>query len=346
MRILLNTFILTFTLAAFAQEPVFNIESEIAPCGGKGKLIFSGLQSGVKYKISMNNGVSYSSVEADAEGKIVKEGLAGRYDLIMKNDFGRATAKGYIPSEGSLPTYTLEQSPSECGAPGKITINGLNPNETYRISTNNGESYKHLSADANGAAFIEVRSGRFDVLVANDCGFSKSEITVAKEGSKPDFTVETEPSACDALGKLILTNLEPSTSYQLSINDGESFEFISTGGDGTIKKGVKGGNYRMIIKTSCGTAEGEATVISEGNAPEFTTSIEMENPASKKGTIVFSGLEALKLYQVSINSGESYSFITSDENGDIRKEVMLGSYKAIVKNKCGSSSATVIVKSN
>jgi len=343
MKFFLNTIALFSVISLSAQAPVFTIETETAPCGGKGKMIFTGLSPEINYKISMNNGVSFFITKPDADGKITRTGIAGEYDVIMQNDFGRITTKQIIPSEGVAPIFTLSQEPSVCGNQGAITVEGLTAGEIYRVSTTNGESYKHLTAGAEGTVQLSVYGGRYDVLVANDCGFTKGEITVGKEGEKPGFTVETEPSQCDKIGTIILNDLEPAAKYHVSVDGGENFEFLNADQNGTIKKGVQAAHYDLIVKTSCGTATEVADVTSEGSAPSFTTDIEVENELSKKRTIVFSGLDALILYQLSLNGGETYSFIAADDNGEIRRDVLIGSYNAVIKNKCGSSSANVTV---
>ncbi len=346
MKIFLNIIALFSVMTLTAQKPVFTIETETAPCGGMGKMIFTGLSPSINYKISMNNGVSFTIGKPDAEGKITKTGLAGEYDIIMQNDFGRITGKHRIPSEGIAPTFTLSQEPSVCGEVGNITVEGLTAGEIYRVSTTNGESYKHLTASSEGTIQLPVHGGRYDILVANDCGFTKGEITVGREGDKPDFTVETEPSQCDKIGTIILNGLEPAAKYHLSIDGGENFEFINADESGAIKKGAKPAHYELIVKTSCGTARQTADITSEGSAPNFTTAIEMENELSKNGTIVFSGLEPVNLYQISFNGGENYSFITADSNGEIRKEMEKGLYNVIIKNKCGSSTEKITVGNN
>jgi len=346
MKVILNIIALFSVLTLSAQQPVFTIETETAPCGGKGKMIFTGLSPSVNYKISMNNGVSFIIEKPDAEGKISRTGLAGEYDIIMQNEFGRIVGKHRIPSEGIAPTFTLSQEPSVCGDQGSITVEGLTAGEIYRISTTNGESYQHLTASTEGTVQIPVLGGRYDILVANDCGFTKGEIVVGKEGDKPDFTVETEPSQCDKIGTIILNGLEAAAKYHVSIDGGENFEFLNADESGAIRKGAKAGHYELIVKTSCGTATETADITSEGSAPSYTTAIEMEHELAKKGTIVFSGLEPVNMYQISLNGGENYSFITADTNGEIRKEAANGTYNTIIKNKCGSSTAKVIVGHN
>lgn len=219
---------LLLQLFIYAQPPKLNTRIESAPCGGKGKIVFFGLVPELPYKVSVNNGKSFSRITPNPRGEITIENLPGRYDVIITNEYGRVKGEATIPTKGAVPKFKLSQSPSVCGNQGNIIVEGLKPTVSYRISTDNGESYKHFSVNDTGIVSIPIHAGDYDVLVANKCGFAKNEITVTKKGKAPKFKLSSKPSKCEQPGSIIISGLEAGASYEVSTNNGQKFSFFET----------------------------------------------------------------------------------------------------------------------
>ncbi|MFK7899584.1 MAG: hypothetical protein AB8B61_02385 [Cyclobacteriaceae bacterium] len=343
MKITLSIIITTLSLVAYSQAPVITAETSIAKCGKNGEIILNGLIPEITYKVSTNNGESFKSTNPDGDGKIVSSVKGGTHYVILKNDFGTANSKVSVPMEGGAPTFTTSSTDQVCEKKGTMTLEGLTPDVIYRVSYDNGENYDFHTADKEGKVVVDLEGGEYDILVANDCGFTKTIASIAKTKETITFTTETEPSQCGKPGVLTLTGLDPDKTYEISTNNGEKFSFLKTSSEGSIVRYVYAGTYKIIVKSPCGTQTGEASVASEGSAPAIATSIEAESAYAKRATIVFGQLTPLSIYQLSLNNGQNFSYKTANEEGEVRIDVELGKHEVILKNKCGSSNRVVPV---
>jgi gliding motility-associated-like protein len=146
----------------------------------------------------------------------------------------------------------------------------------------------------------------------------------------PTFTVSasTNPSACGAAdGEIIISGLDPNTSYEVVYNDASgsvNLGTITTDASGEyVISGLGAGSYTNVTVTlgNCDfTLPGGAITLTDPGAPTFSISaFSTTSCAGSDGGFTITGLDPNETYDVSYNDGTGVvnATLVSDASGNI-----------------------------
>jgi len=257
------------------------------------------------------------------------------------------------------PVFTVtDTSPTTCsGLDGELLIAGLVPGNTYTVSYNeNGTPATPISttADVNGEILVNgLTAGTYTFVTVDLNGCSATDVNTFTlvDPPMPTFTiVANNPSTCGGFdGSLVLSGLDPSTSYDINFNDDGLPISINVSSDGTgeiIIGGLDAGVYTDVAVTLNGcttTLTGPYNLV-DPNAPTFTIGATV-NPSGcgvADASITINGLDPSTTYNLtySVNGVPvGPASITTDANGDwIISGIQGGTYDGITIELAGCSS--------
>lgn len=200
------------------------------------------------------------------------------------------TLSGCVSSPSSVvitinarPTFTVGNlvNPSGCGfTNGSITISGLIASANYTLTYNDGGTPVgpiNITADASGAYLISsLDAGSYASFVVDDgtCTFTVAGPFNLTDPNSPVFTLSsTNPTTCGGTeGTITISGLDPSTSYDISYNDGAGVvnATISTNGAGQIVlTGLGAGTYSgfVAVLSGCTGTNNGPVVLTDPLAP-------------------------------------------------------------------------------
>ncbi len=296
--------------------PVFAVTpTDPTGCVADGTLEFSGLSPSTSYDVTYTvDGVVVGPVTytSDAAGIILLTGLdAGTYTVITISLGGCDAFDGgtYILTYPGFAFTVSTTNPVTCSPDGTLTIDGLNPAESYDITyTVDGVVVGPVpfTTDGTGAiVIIGLPEGTY-----TDITVEQSVCSLVDPGpyliTYPaiTFTVSTtDPTFCDASGGLTLDGLFPNTTFQITYTvDGVIIGPVGYTSDATgqvIIPGLIAGTYTNItveVATCTGIDPGPYVL----NNPAFAFAVTTTDPTlcDDSGTIILSGLFPNETVQV------------------------------------------------
>jgi len=264
------------------------------------------------------------------------------------------------------PVFTVaDTSPSTCsGADGELLIAGLVAGNSYTVSySENGTPATPISttADVNGEILISGLSAgtyTFVTVDLNGCSTTDVNTFTLVDPSMPTFTiVANNPTVCAGLdGSLVLSGLDPSTSYDIDYNDDGLPISINVPSDGTgeiIIGGLDAGVYTDVAVTlnGCATTLAGPYNLVDPNAPTFTVGATV-NPSGcgvADASITLNGLDPSTTYNLTYNVNGvpvGPASITTDVNGDwVISGIQGGTYDGVTieLSNCTSTDAGVFI---
>jgi len=383
-----GTYTVTYTIAASGgcaaftttasvtinATPSFSITGSTDPTGcgtADGTITLGGLTPSTTYTITYDDGtvVNLGAVTTDASGNYVITGLiSGSYsNFTVTNAAGCTlvvTGPAALTDPGS-PTFTVGGAidPTTCGGTdGSITISGLNPSTTYDITYNDGAlvNLGSVTTDASGNYVITgLGAGSytgFTVTSAGCTGSDNSIITLTDPGSPVfAFSGSTDPTTCGGTdGTITITGLNPSTSYDITYNDGSLVNLgtVTTDASGNyVITGLDAGTYTAFTVTLAGCTGTDNSIITltDPASPTVTASASTDPTtcSGTDGTITLSGLLPNTSYTITYDDGTVVNLgsVSTDASGNyVITSLAAGSYTAftVTINGCTGSDNTTI----
>jgi gliding motility-associated-like protein len=346
----------------------FNVSTtDPTTCGGvEGTLTIGGLNPSTSYNVTYDDDgttIGPAAIMTDGAGDIIITGLdAGVYDNFIVELAGCTTpdAGPYVLADPLAPTFTVSTTdPLSCGAfDGTITISGLNPSTSYNVNyDDDGTTVGPTSMVSNGAGDIVITgvdAGIYDNITVelNNCSTTDPAGYGLSDPSAPVFTVSTvDPSSCGNVdGSLIISGLNPATSYDITYDDGTTVgptAVVSDGAGDIVITGLDAGVYDALVVSliGCTTNDAGPYVLSDPAAPTFTVStVDPTTCGGVDGSITISGLTPTTSYNITYDDGTTVgpTAIVSDGAGEILLSGLnAGSYTNIIVELIGCSTMDV-----
>lgn len=257
------------------------------------------------------------------------------------------------------PVFTVvDTSPSTCsGTDGELLITGLVSGNTYTVTySENGTPATPVSttADGNGEIAIgNLTAGTFTFVTVDLNGCSSTDVNTFTlvDPPMPSFTiVANNPTTCGGFdGSLVLSGLDPNTTYSINFDDDGTPISVSMTSDGTgeiIISGLDAGVYANVAVTlsACTTTLAGPYNLVDPNAPTFSIGATV-NPSGcgiADASITINGLDPNTTYNLTYNVNGvpvGPTSITTDANGDyIISGIQGGTYDGITIELAGCSS--------
>jgi gliding motility-associated-like protein len=209
--------------------------------------------------------------------------IAGTYNysIPLTGGCGTVNATGTI-TVNPEPVFAVTTSdPSGCGnSDGTITFTGLTPAGSYDVTYNDGATPVTLNgqiADGSGNIVISGQNaGSYGTFVVDDgnCTYTVTGPFTLTDPSSPTFTLSyTDPTTCGGTeGSITLSGLNPSTTYDISYDDGSvvTLNGVTTDASGDyVITGLGAGTYSgfVVVLSGCtGTNNGPIT-LTDPSAP-------------------------------------------------------------------------------
>ncbi|MEP2937137.1 MAG: gliding motility-associated C-terminal domain-containing protein [Gilvibacter sp.] len=298
------------TLTVTTADPVM--------CDSDGSLTIEILNPSTDYEVTYTvDGVVVGpvTITTDAAGILIIPGLdEGTYtDITLVLNECTYIIPG--PFELNRPSFDgveiIGTDPSTCGPTGSVIITGVLPDTTYTLSyTVDGVPVGPIvvTSDSSGNIIISgLVAGVYDngVLTFNDCVWNQPEPLTLTNPPNPTFTVvAVDSDICGPNGSLILSGLDPDTTYEVTYTvDGVVVGPITVTSDaaGVITfSSLNGGTYTDITVDlgECVTVDPGPYVIDFPADPTFTVTTIDPTTCSADGTIILGGLVPDTEYQI------------------------------------------------
>ncbi len=273
------------------NAPTFTVGTPVDPttCGGTdGSITISGLTPNTSYDITYDDGtgtVNLGTVMTDGAGNYVITGLgADSYTNFTVTLTGCTGSDNTVITlvDPNAPTFTVGTpvDPTTCGGTdGSITISGLTPNTSYDITYDDGTGTVNLGTVMTDGAGNYVITGlgadsytNFTVTLTGCTGSDNTVITLV-DPNAPTFTIATsDPTTCGGNdGTITLSGLTPSTSYDISYDDGSGTVNLGTvmtdaAGDYIIT-GLSAGSFTNFIVDLFGCVGTDNSTITLNDPP-------------------------------------------------------------------------------
>ena len=257
------------------------------------------------------------------------------------------------------PLFTVfDTNPSTCsGSDGELLIAGLVAGNTYTITySENGTPVTPVTttADANGEILISnLMAWIFSFVTVELNGCSSTDINTFNliDPPTPNFTVvANNPTTCGGFeGSLVLSGLDPNTSYNMNYNDDGapiSGSMTSDGSGEIIISGLDAGVFADVSLTLSGcaaTLAGPYNLL-DPNEPLFSigTTVNPSGCGISDASITINGLDPSTTYNLTYNlNGLPVGpvSVTSDSNGDyVISGIPGGTYDGITIELSGCTS--------
>jgi gliding motility-associated-like protein len=172
-------------------------------------------------------------------------------------------------------TFSLASNDlTSCSGPddGEIIISGLTPSTSYDISYNDGTAQGPFTLMSNGTGVITISglaAGNYtDFLVElGACSESDASVINLTQPAAITFTLSSQDlTTCTGPddGAISISGLNPSTSYDISYNDGAvqgPFTLMSNGAGVITISGLAAGNYTDFLVEQAGCTGQDLSVI-------------------------------------------------------------------------------------
>ena len=252
----------------------------------------------------------------------------------------------------------VDANPSTCsGSDGELLITGLVAGNAYTIAySENGTPVTPITttADGNGEILISsLTAGIFTFVTVELNGCSSTDVNTftLMDPQMPNFTVvANNPATCGGFeGSLVLSGLDPNTTYNVDYNDDGSPISGSMTSDGSgeiIISGLDAGVFADVSLTlsGCATTLAGPYNLIDPNAPIFSIGATV-NPSGcgiSDASITINGLNPSTTYDLTYNlNGVPVGpmSITTDSNGDyVISGIPGGTYDGITIELAGCTS--------
>jgi gliding motility-associated-like protein len=309
----------TFTNTVNVIQPNFSVvKNNPSTCQGKGSIRLTNLSPSVTYQVNYSkDGVSIPqfNILSDINGTIILDDLSiGNYSNI-RVAFGtclKLDPQVYAITVPDAPNFsTSKVDILNCGGTGLITISGLANATEYMISySRNGTPSAPIAllSSTSGQISITTTSGVYTQVSASRNGCSKvdAQTFTFTEPTLAPFTVVSTPiSGCGGFGSLTISNVLPSTSYDVSYTkDGIATTPIplTSSTTGTIViNNLSAGVYSMVtvVQNNCSRIHEGRFEFVNPSAPTFSVTSTDITTCGGYGNLLLSGLAPSTVFGIS-----------------------------------------------
>ena len=245
----------------------------------EGMIIISGLDANTSFGVSLDNGGTFNNFTSDGSGTIEIGNLAaGTFNVVVEKDNCVSSAQSVtlVDEASSVVINNVDATnPSDCGAAdGSVTIDASGATN-IEYSFDGGSSWGPSNTMTFAAGTIAAGQLQARDADQTSCSDTWDAEVVLTDPNIPTFTLDKiDPNDCTGTaGSIIILGLDANTSYDVSIDNGGTFNAYTTDGSGSIVIGaLTEGTYDVIV--------GQGNCVSSAQSITLTTQFEGDENTS------------------------------------------------------------------